>query len=54
MEEDFYDHCYECTGYGGDYYEAENSELASVCLFCPYNQNDDDRDGYYDYNDYEN
>ncbi len=32
-----YDHCYECTGYGDDYYEDENGELVCACDDCPYN-----------------
>ena len=39
---DDYDPCYECTGYGDDYYEDENGELKSACDDCPYNHLDDD------------
>lgn len=32
-----YDHCYECTGYGDDYYLDEDGEWVSACDDCPYN-----------------
>lgn len=28
------DYCYECTGYGDDYYVDENGELVSACDTC--------------------
>ena len=28
--------CYECTGYGDDYYVDENGEMQSACLICPF------------------
>ena len=31
------DRCYECTGYGDDYYMNENGELVSACDDCPFN-----------------
>jgi len=31
------DYCYECQGYGDDYYENENGELVSACEGCPNN-----------------
>ncbi len=31
------DYCYECTGYGDDWYEDENGELQSRCGDCPFN-----------------
>lgn len=31
------DYCYECTGYGDDWYEDENGELRSRCGDCPFN-----------------
>lgn len=34
---DDFDWCYECTGYGDDYYEDENGELVSACDDCPNN-----------------
>lgn len=38
--------CYECTGYGDDYYLDENGEWVSACDDCPLNQyNDYDEDG---------
>ena len=37
------DRCYECTGYGDDYYLDENDEWVSACTDCPYNGiNDED------------
>ena len=32
-----YDHCYECTGYGDDYYLDEDGDWVSACDDCPYN-----------------
>ena len=29
--------CYECTGYGDDYYVNDEGELVRVCDDCPYN-----------------
>ena len=34
---DDYDWCYECTGYGDDYYIDDNGELQSACEDCPHN-----------------
>ena len=31
------DFCYECTGYGDDYYIDENGELVCACDDCPFN-----------------
>lgn len=31
------DYCYECQGYGDDYYIDENGELVSSCLDCLFN-----------------
>lgn len=31
------DRCYECTGYGDDYYTDENGDLVSACDECPFN-----------------
>lgn len=39
---DDYDKCYECTGYGDDYYFDENGELVSACSDCVYNRNESD------------
>ena len=36
-ETDDFDECYECTGYGDDYYIDEDGELVSACTDCPYN-----------------
>lgn len=39
--EDF-DRCYECMGYGDDYYyDSETGEDVSACDDCPWNDNDD-------------
>ena len=41
--------CYECTGYGDDYYLDENGEWVSACDDCPLNsdfengEDDDER-----------
>ena len=35
--EDYYDHCYECTGYGDDYSFDEDGNLVSNCEDCPHN-----------------
>lgn len=31
---DYDDICYECTGYGDDYYTDENGDLVSACSTC--------------------
>ena len=36
-EEDPYDYCYECGGYGDDYYMDEDGELICRCPECPMN-----------------
>ena len=37
-EEDYLlDRCYECKGYGDDYYTDENGELVSACDDCSFN-----------------
>ena len=37
------DYCYECTGYGDDYYyDAEAERYVKVCDDCPYNGRDGD------------
>lgn len=39
MDED-YDYCYECTGYGDDYYYGEElGDLVCACDDCLYNEN---------------
>lgn len=35
--EDDYDYCYECTGYGDDYYIDDHGKLVSSCDDCPFN-----------------
>ena len=36
---DDYDYCYECTGYGDDwYYDAETGEDVCACDECIYNE----------------
>ena len=33
------DHCYECTGYGDDYYwDEEEQEYVRACYNCPFNE----------------
>ena len=39
------DICYECTGYGDDWYtDPETGENVCACDECPYNVNDEDDD----------
>ena len=38
-EEYQYDYCYECGGYGDDYYMDEDGELVCRCPECPMNPN---------------
>ena len=40
---DDWDYCYECTGYGDDYYVDDDGELICRCKECPFNpaRNDD-------------
>ena len=33
--------CYECTGYGDDYYTDENGELISACADCWVNKQEE-------------
>jgi hypothetical protein len=35
---DDYDWCYECTGYGDDYFINDEGELESACPTCPHNR----------------
>lgn len=47
MDNSLYDseYCYECTGYGDDYYEDKNGELKCRCEECmcsPYYSSEDD------------
>lgn len=32
------DICYECTGYGDDYYMDDDGNLVSACSDCPFNK----------------
>ncbi len=32
------DRCYECKGYGDDYYTDEDGKLVSACSDCPFNE----------------
>lgn len=38
-EKEPYDYCYECSGYGDDYYVDEDGELICRCSECPMNPN---------------
>lgn len=41
------DYCYECTGYGDDYYyDEELNDLVCACDDCPYNDSNWE-DGYW-------
>ena len=33
--------CYECTGYGDDYYLDDDGNLISACEDCPHNRKDE-------------
>lgn len=37
-DDDEYDVCYECTGYGDDYFINDDGELESACSTCPFNE----------------
>ena len=39
-----YDRCYECSGYGDDYFINDDGELEKYCPRCPFNvkENEDD------------
>ena len=39
---DNYDRCYECQGYGDDYYWDENGELVCACDECPWNEEEEE------------
>ena len=39
---DYNDYCYECTGYGDDYFTNEEGELECYCPQCPFNDDYDD------------
>ena len=36
------DPCYECGGYGDDYYVDDNGELVWNCPDCPFNKKEDE------------
>lgn len=36
--------CYECRGYGDDYYWDENGDLVNACAECPFNGEEDEDD----------
>ena len=38
------DYCYECTGYGDNYYETDEGEWVSACDGCPHNDIDGEED----------
>lgn len=38
------DYCYECSGYGDDYYFDEDGDLVSACDDCPFNDVEGDED----------
>lgn len=38
FDDDEYDYCYECGGYGDDYFVNEDGELESACPTCPHNR----------------
>lgn len=43
--DDFDDHCYECTGYGDDYYfDEESGEWVCACDECCFNKYRGDED----------
>ena len=38
------DRCYECSGYGDDYYIDDDGELVCACSDCPFNGIDTEDD----------
>ena len=36
------DYCYECSGYGDDYFINDEGELECYCPYCSMNQNSSD------------
>ena len=36
LYDDYDDHCYECGGYGDDYYIDDSGELVCACMDCPF------------------
>lgn len=41
-DDDDFDYCYECGGYGDDYFINDDGELESYCTHCPFGGYDDD------------
>lgn len=37
-DDDNWDICYECGGYGDDYFVNEEGELECACDYCPFNE----------------
>lgn len=48
--DEYDDVCYECSGYGDDYFINDDGELECACPTCPFNKNrfDDDWDDWDD------
>lgn len=44
MDDWDYDYCYECRGYGDDYYINYYGEEVCACDDCPYNESNRDDD----------
>lgn len=42
--DDDFDWCYECGGYGDDYFVNDEGELESACPTCPHNRYREDDD----------
>lgn len=42
-DDDDYDTCYECRGYGDDYWINDDGELECRCDDCPFNGRDNDK-----------
>lgn len=42
FDADEYDTCYECSGYGDDYFINDDGELECYCPYCPFGGYDDD------------
>lgn len=41
IEFDEDDYCYECRGYGDDYYYSDDGELVCRCSQCPFDNHND-------------
>lgn len=44
FQDDDFDYCYECSGYGDDYFVNDDGELECFCAQCPHNPNNQDAD----------